>query len=465
MVLGFGQSKSEAPVRKKPDDVAALIAKKDYARAIALIRKQLETQKHDSRLRLQLADLLMLAGKQKEAVAILTPLADEFAREGFAAKAVAVLKKIQKIDPLQRGVDAKLASLIQEKQKQATVTIPAASAAPEIGMEEIGFEPAPSASPSGGRGFVPEFEAEPAAELSIAPPARAAEPEPAPEPEPERVAAPAPTPAPPPAAPPPAPAPVAAAPLPAPVEDYDLIDESAPEEDALPIEADAGIGGDLTLEPAAAAEPELTLEPEAPAGLAAELESMPAAEAEPAIEVEPEPEVPVTPMSESDFADELMDLVEGAFSENVSASAAPAAPGSGGNQIVVSPLFKDFSVDEMVAVIQGLNLITFEAGDIILTEGDPGDSLYMLTSGTVKAVKRNAAGKQVAVSEMTEGAFFGEISILTGQPRTATVVATSRCELLELDRPTLDSIVAAHPHVRQVLEQFSRERLARLPKR
>ena len=131
----------------------------------------------------------------------------------------------------------------------------------------------------------------------------------------------------------------------------------------------------------------------------------------------------------------------------------------------MSPLFQSFSVDEMVAVIQGLNLITFEAGDIILTEGDPGDSLYMLTSGTVKAVKRNAAGKQVAVSEMTEGAFFGEISILTGQPRTATVVATSHCELLELDRATLDSIVSTHPHVRQVLEQFSRERLARLPKR
>jgi cAMP-dependent protein kinase regulator len=169
-------------------------------------------------------------------------------------------------------------------------------------------------------------------------------------------------------------------------------------------------------------------------------------------------------MTETAFADELMSLVEGAFSEDASGSP-PAAASSGGNQIVVSPLFKDFSVDEMVAVIQGLNLITFESGDIILTEGDPGDSLYMLTSGTVKAVKRNPAGRQVAISEMTEGAFFGEISILTGRPRTATVVATSHCELLELDRKTLDAIVASHPHVRQVLEQFSKERLANLPRR
>ena len=129
------------------------------------------------------------------------------------------------------------------------------------------------------------------------------------------------------------------------------------------------------------------------------------------------------------------------------------------------PLFKDFSVDELVAVIHGLNLITFESGDIILTEGDPGDSMYMLTSGTVKAVKRNAAGRQVAVNGLSEGAFFGEISILTGQPRSATIVATSHCEMLELDRPTLDSIVATHPHVREVLEQFSRQRLANQPRR
>ena len=70
MVLGFGETKSARPTR--PDDVAALIAKKDYARAIQLIKKQLETNRHDTRLRLQLGDLLFLAGKTKEAVAILS---------------------------------------------------------------------------------------------------------------------------------------------------------------------------------------------------------------------------------------------------------------------------------------------------------------------------------------------------------------------------------------------------------
>lgn len=437
MVLGFGQTKGASPTR--PDDVAALIARKNYAKAIEVIKKQLQTQRHDSRLRLQLGDLLFLAGKTREAVAILTPLADEFAREGFAAKAISVFKKIQKIDPNQRDVDAKLATLIQDKQRAATAPPPAAAAMPEFGMEEIGLEPEPVPA----RRADPEPEPPPPPPVEVTPPPAA----------PERIA---PT-----------------APLPSPVEDRDLIDET--DDDELPLDGlpDLALGADAELpiaqEPRSphggtstrfsSGGPELFAEPEI------ELQAEPEVQPEPEIELEPSAE----PMTESLFAEELLSLVEGAFNDPSAPTAAPvsdaAAGAGGGNQIVVSPLFKDFSVDELVAVIHGLNLITYEAGDIILTEGDPGDSMYMLTAGNVKAVKRNAAGRQVAVNELSEGAFFGEISILTGQPRSATVVATSHCELLELDRPTLDSIVATHPHVRQVLEQFSKERLANQPRR
>src|SRR4029079_144986 len=133
-------------------------------------------------------------------------------------------------------------------------------------------------------------------------------------------------------------------------------------------------------------------------------------------------------------------------------------------QIVVSPLFRDFSVDEMVTVIQGLKLHSFEAGEIIIGEGEPGESLYMLSAGRVKAFKRNAAGRNALLGEMSEGAFFGEISVLTGQPRTATVVAATACELLELDRGTLEEITRTHPHVMDVLREYADQRLKNLPK-
>jgi cAMP-dependent protein kinase regulator len=142
------------------------------------------------------------------------------------------------------------------------------------------------------------------------------------------------------------------------------------------------------------------------------------------------------------------------------ASPAAAAPQRSGSQIVVSPLFRDFSVDEMVAVIQGLKLLTFERGQVILREGQPGGSLYTLTSGRVRAFRRDAEGKQYPLGDLSEGAFFGEMSILSGRPRTASIVALTRCELLELDRLTLDGITKAHPHVWDVLREFAEKRAA-----
>ena len=129
-----------------------------------------------------------------------------------------------------------------------------------------------------------------------------------------------------------------------------------------------------------------------------------------------------------------------------------------GQQIVVSPLFQHFSVDEMVAVIAGLNLLTFDRGNVIIRQGQPGNSLYMLTSGKVRAfVKKD--GKNVPVADLNEGAFFGEGSILTGKPRSATVAALTACELLELDRPTLDDIASRHPHVMDVLREIAARRI------
>ena len=452
----------------KGEDVSTLIAKKNYAKAIELIKEQLKTQRSDPRLRMQLADLLVLAGKVKEAVMFLTPLADEFAREGFAAKAIAVLKKIQKIDPGRRDVDAKLATLIQEKQQQATVVASPPSGSFELGMEEIGFEPPPGGpvvTPVEERPRVAAFEPE----IDLAA-------EPLPEPE----AAPRP---------------------PAPVGDRDLMIEEAgieleqePEPILEPAPAAARPAAErpvivleampqLTLEP----EPEVMLEPEPEIVL--EPEPEPVASASPSVEpefalddgdefqldaepgadettpeagfeAEAETQEAAEPLSGDLFVDELMSVLEEAFPSGLEAPLTePIAPASGGSaQIVVSPLFRHFSVDEMVAVIAGLHLLSYERGQVIIREGDPGNSLFMLSSGKVKAFKKNAAGKQVPIAELEEGAFFGEGSILTGKPRAASIVATTQCELLELDRPTLDSIAQSQPHVMDVLHEFAAQR-------
>jgi cAMP-dependent protein kinase regulator len=403
VTLAFGRSKDE--------DVVSLIAAKKYGRAIEVLKDQLKKRGANPSLRMQLADVLILAGKTAEAVQLLLPLADQYAREGFAAKAVSVLKKIQKVDPGRRDVEGRLARLIEEKQREAVV-LPLRHA-PEIGIEEIGLEPPPGGPPA-----IPHAETiSPDATVPLPDAPRRA---PLPPARPPAAAASPSVPVQPPSAPP----------SPEGIEDYDLLySDASAEEEEEEIEVETAE------EPATSA---------------------PAAE----------------PMSDGRFTEELMSLVDSIFQE--SSTATPSAPTGvaartealgagprGGSQIVVSPLFRDFSVDEMVAVIHGLRLIAVDRGGVILREGQNGGSLYMLTSGRVRAFRKDpASGKQVRIGDLEEGAFFGEMSILTGKPRMASVVALTRCELLELDRPTLDRITQTHPHVWDVLREFAERRAA-----
>jgi hypothetical protein len=438
--LGFG--------RPKREDVVTLITEKKYGRAIELLRAQLKQRGASTTLRKQLADVLVLSGKKSEAIDLLLPLSDLFAREGFAAKAVSILKKVQKIDPGRQDVDERLARLIEEKQREAALPL----RGPEIGMEEIAIE-APFSGPI---------------DIPVATPA----PEPVSVPAPEPLAdGPEATPAPPAEEPPPSP-------IPEPPEEELAIalpppDDEAPNPTAAPAAGDGG--SDPTAPPVPVTAPDSGVpaitEPEeagiedydllyVPDDDQDEEEVLPLGE----IVASPE-DGPEAVMSDGAFSDELMSLVDSVFQEateggfDVPEPAPQAGPQRTGDQIVVSPLFRDFSVDEMVAVIQGLKLLSFERGDVIIREGQPGGSLFMLTSGRVRAFRKEPGSrKQIRIADLHEGAFFGEISMLTGQPRNASVVALNSCELLELDRTTLEEITRRHPHVWDVLREFAEKR-------
>jgi len=112
----------------------------------------------------------------------------------------------------------------------------------------------------------------------------------------------------------------------------------------------------------------------------------------------------------------------------------------------------------VLELIRGLRLCSFEPGEIVVSAGEPGDSMFLITTGRVRAYMKDERGRQRQVREMGEGDFFGEISLLTGRPRSATITAAGACELLELDRPALDAIVGRHPRVNEVLQAFYRER-------
>lgn len=119
------------------------------------------------------------------------------------------------------------------------------------------------------------------------------------------------------------------------------------------------------------------------------------------------------------------------------------------------PLFSSLSNEELVAVLHdAMEVRAFAAGEVVLREGEPGGAMYALAEGTVGVVRGE---REVAVME--EGSFFGEMALLSGAPRLATIVAKGDVVLLEFARESMDKLIARYPNIRTGLEGFFRERL------
>ena len=119
------------------------------------------------------------------------------------------------------------------------------------------------------------------------------------------------------------------------------------------------------------------------------------------------------------------------------------------------PLFSALSTEEFLAVLNGaIDAKTIRAGQAVVTEGEPGSSMFAIAQGSV-SVWREA--HKVAV--MREGEFFGEMALLSGAPRMASVKADTDVVVLEFPRESMGPVIKKHPGVRAGLEQFYRERM------
>lgn len=370
-MLGFGSAQVAG--------LSELIAKKRYPKAIEVLREQLKGRRRDPRVRRQLADVLAMAGRPKEAVPILLELAEDLALSGASGKAIAILKRAQRLGPGQPEVEEQLAYLINQQKAPSpdpwARARPADSEPPPPRFEDLG---GPAPPYLGDLEEIPEEERPPRV---AAPGGRSEVP------------------------PPPPPVP-------------------SPEEEVLPLPS-----------PPSPSEPSEGLLP-------TEEEPSPRSD-------EKDPE-----SAEDAFRDEVLGLIE----DVMSGRKAPESSTMSRLPVVQTPLFPDFSVDELVEVIRGLELRAYEPGEIVVTEGEPGESLFVLTTGAVRTYVRDERGGSAAVRVLREGDFFGEVSLLEGSPRTATVTAAGHCELLEIDRLTLGRIAHKHPRVWSVVRDFSERR-------
>jgi tetratricopeptide (TPR) repeat protein len=121
-------------------------------------------------------------------------------------------------------------------------------------------------------------------------------------------------------------------------------------------------------------------------------------------------------------------------------------------------LFENLDAVEREAVIREMELEEFDEGDVIITEGEPGTSMYIVASGEVKVFTKARAGESIYLAKLGAGDFFGEVSVLTGKPRTATITASQPAALLRLDKTKLDGILSSYPGIRRVLDQIYKKR-------
>ena len=123
------------------------------------------------------------------------------------------------------------------------------------------------------------------------------------------------------------------------------------------------------------------------------------------------------------------------------------------------PLFDDLPQDAFVALVNRLGYHRHLPGQLIIREGDPGRSFFIIVEGRVRVYKASPGGKEITLAHLGEGAFFGEMALLSGAPRTANVVAEEESEILEVTDTLLRELAARYPTVINSLRNFYRQRL------
>lgn len=110
-------------------------------------------------------------------------------------------------------------------------------------------------------------------------------------------------------------------------------------------------------------------------------------------------------------------------------------------------LFSGLNPDEINILASSASRGQFKAGDTIFKEGDPGGSLQVIISGKVKIVKKILAEVERTMLTLQRGGVFGELSVLSGESRTATAIAAADTELLCLERDVFIKVTESNPEL------------------
>ena len=110
-------------------------------------------------------------------------------------------------------------------------------------------------------------------------------------------------------------------------------------------------------------------------------------------------------------------------------------------------IFADLDAAELDMISEHLHVSRFEAGDIVFSEGDPGDEVCFVVDGTLDVLKMQAGEMEKKIAVKAPGGSLGEMAVIGDCSRTATVKACTDTTLLTLSRNRFDQICADYPAV------------------
>lgn len=141
------------------------------------------------------------------------------------------------------------------------------------------------------------------------------------------------------------------------------------------------------------------------------------------------------------------------------------------------PLFSELSAGELGRVAQVAVPRRFPRDTRVFHEGDPGDACYVVSSGSCRVTRQHSDGRVITLATLGPGAIFGELAMLDGERRSASVEAVEDTELLALPATDVRALIREHPELaeklvvaltrrlREANERISRQSFQTVPSR
>jgi small-conductance mechanosensitive channel/CRP-like cAMP-binding protein len=134
--------------------------------------------------------------------------------------------------------------------------------------------------------------------------------------------------------------------------------------------------------------------------------------------------------------------------------------GDGGaivERLAAVDIFAPLSTEETAMLAQAATNHVFAPGETVIRAGDPGASMFVVHNGRV-SVQLSENGRSRTVATLSEGAFFGEMALFTGEPRTANIVALEETEVLEIGHAAMKQVFDTNPDLVESLSHIIAER-------